>query len=76
MLSRFFLGAAGVAAGAALICNISPWLVAKPQLASLDYLSAAKLQTLDGQKTNFSVSNDNKPICYCNMEVHSNLNSS
>lgn len=54
MLSRFFLGAAGVAAGAALICNISPWLVAKPQLATLDYLSAAKLQTLDGQKTNFS----------------------
>lgn len=72
MLSRFFLGAAGVAAGAALICNISPWLVAKPQLASLDYLSAAKLQTLDGQKTNFSVSN--KPTCYCNMEVHSYLN--
>ena len=55
-MSRFFLGAAGVAASAAIICNISPWLVAKPQLATLDYLNAAKLQTLDGTKTNFSVS--------------------
>lgn len=53
-MSRFFLGAAGVAAGAALICNVSPWLVAKPQIATLDYLNAAKLQTLDGKKTNFS----------------------
>lgn len=55
-VGKFFLGAAGVAAGAAVICNIAPWLVAKPQLATLDYLAAAKLQTLDGQKRNFTVS--------------------
>lgn len=53
-LTKFFLGAAGVAASAVVICNIAPWLVAKPQLATLDYLAAAKLQTLDGQKRNFT----------------------
>lgn len=55
-LPKLFIGAAGVAAGAAVICNLAPWLVAKPELATLDYLAAAKLQTLDGQKRNFSAS--------------------
>lgn len=50
-----FVGAAGVAAGAVLLCNIAPWMVAKPQFATLDYLAAGKLQTLDGKKRNFSV---------------------
>lgn len=49
-LPKLFVGAAGVAAGAALIVNVSPWLVAKPQMASLSYLKAGKLQTLDGSK--------------------------
>ncbi|KAL4240444.1 hypothetical protein ACF0H5_001236 [Mactra antiquata] len=53
-VSKFFIGAAGVAASAALLCNVAPWMVAKPVSASLDYLAAGKLQTLDGEKRNFS----------------------
>ena len=54
-LPTLFVGAAGVAAGAVLLCNVAPWMVAKPQLATLDYLAAAKLQTLDSKKRTFMV---------------------
>lgn len=50
------LGAAGAAAGAVLMCNMSAWLIPAPQLATMEYLARAKLQTLDGSKRNFSAS--------------------
>lgn len=55
-LPKLFIGAAGVAAGAVLLCNIAPWMVAKPRMATLEYLKAGKLQTLDGQNKTFMVS--------------------
>ena len=55
-MQTWLLGAAGAAVGAALVCNLSAWLIPKPQLATLGYLAKAKLQTLDGAKKNFSVS--------------------
>lgn len=54
-LPKLFVGAAGVAAGAVLLCNVAPWMVAKPQLATIDYLAAAKLQTLEKKRTKFVV---------------------
>jgi len=54
-LPKVLIGAAGAVAGAAILTSMSAWMVAKPQLATLQYLNAAKLQTLDGQKKNFTV---------------------
>ena len=56
MMQYLLLGAAGAAAGAVIFCNLSAWLVPKAQLATLDYLAQAKLQTINSAKTNFSVS--------------------
>lgn len=55
-MQYLLLGAAGAAAGAAILCNLSAWLIPKAQLATLDYLARAKLQTLDSAKRNFSAS--------------------
>ncbi|KAL3876329.1 hypothetical protein ACJMK2_034191 [Sinanodonta woodiana] len=55
--SRLFTGAVGVAAGAVLLCNLSLF-DAKPQLATLDYLANAKLQTIDSSRKNFTEAQD------------------
>lgn len=53
-MQYLLLGAAGAAAGAVIFCNLSAWLVPRAQLATLDYLARAKLQTINSAKTNFS----------------------
>ncbi|KAH3863083.1 hypothetical protein DPMN_026061 [Dreissena polymorpha] len=54
--SKYFIGAVGAAGMAVLVCNLAPWFVPKAQPATLGYLAAAKLQTLDEKKTNFTAS--------------------
>ena len=49
------MGAAGFVAGLVIICNLAPRFVPKAQSATLGYLAEAKLQTLDGKETLFTV---------------------
>jgi len=54
LTSYLFYGAIGVASGAVVLANISPWFIPKAKPATLDYLAKAKLQTIGNQPKNFS----------------------
>lgn len=53
-VSRVLLGVAGVAAGAAILCNLptNPF-VPSPQKATLPYLSGIKLKTIEDKPRQF-----------------------
>ena len=56
MVNWMIKSAAGVALGATVLCNVSPWFIPKAQQLSLAYIKQAQLQTLNTDKRIFNVS--------------------